>query len=359
MQSLRVYRVYTLLILIGVCALYSLVGFFVGTKAEATHDTPKTFHDVIDLAGFAWSDGIGWVSFNCNQPGASPAIDTCATVNYSVSVIPDTNSTDSVLATLSGYAWSENIGWIKFGGLSNFPGGSADNAQIVFTDGEYRLSGWVRACAGTLSGDCSNMDDHPDGWDGWISLNCSNLANGCDAFEYRVLVDTDAFDGEGWGDDVIGYIDFSYVTFAAPCTPSNMCTLDDTGTIHTDQFCTEEAPVTCQVGYTCIDAIAACAWGDAVGVLTIDPTLARKGKRTTMDWTVAVISGGVSSCYVEGTNGDYFTGVNNGMQGNNVQTSPLQDEFITYTLFCIPQSGGSPVELDAVTVRTLPLILES
>ena len=55
---------------------------------------------------------------------------------------------------LSGYAWSDNIGWIQFGGLSNFPSGGGtygQDAQVV--NGELR--GWAKA----LSGD-------GNGWDG-------------------------------------------------------------------------------------------------------------------------------------------------------------------------------------------------
>ena len=54
-----------------------------------------------ELHGWAWSDTIGWISFNCVDGG------TCASANYGVQI-------DTVSGEFSGHAWSENIGWISF-----------------------------------------------------------------------------------------------------------------------------------------------------------------------------------------------------------------------------------------------------
>ncbi len=51
------------------------------------------------LAGWAWNDAIGWISFNCSNTA------TCATSNYSVTI----TSND-----FSGWAWNDAIGWISF-----------------------------------------------------------------------------------------------------------------------------------------------------------------------------------------------------------------------------------------------------
>ena len=64
------------------------------------------------LTGYAWSENIGWISFATSTNG-----------NNSVTV--DTNG------NMSGYAWSDNIGWIKFGGLSNFPSGSLEGVKQI------------------------------------------------------------------------------------------------------------------------------------------------------------------------------------------------------------------------------------
>ena len=73
-----------------------------------------------NMNGFAWSETIGWISFNSGDSG------TCTPATYGVSIDED--------GYLEGYAWSENIGWIQFGGLSGFPSGSgtvSDDAKMV------------------------------------------------------------------------------------------------------------------------------------------------------------------------------------------------------------------------------------
>lgn len=54
------------------------------------------------LSGWGWSDQIGWVSFNCNNTGIG---NTCATSNYGVTI------TDG---EFGGWAWNDVIGWISF-----------------------------------------------------------------------------------------------------------------------------------------------------------------------------------------------------------------------------------------------------
>jgi hypothetical protein len=54
------------------------------------------------LSGWAWSDQIGWISFNCNNPGIG---DTCATSDYKVTIVS---------GEFTGWAWNDIIGWISF-----------------------------------------------------------------------------------------------------------------------------------------------------------------------------------------------------------------------------------------------------
>src|SRR3989344_410792 len=67
---------------------------------------------------------------------------------------------------VTGYAWSDNIGWIKFDGLSSYPAPGSDwVAKANTSTGVF--TGWARACAGTVPpGDCSSMASRTDGWDG-------------------------------------------------------------------------------------------------------------------------------------------------------------------------------------------------
>ena len=122
-----------------------------------------------NLSGWAWSETIGWISFNSTEGGGS---------NYGVTAASN--------GRLSGYAWSENIGWLTFnqgdlGGCPNSP------CQANFDDDSGAVSGWARALA------------NGGGWDGWISLSGSN---------YGVTVSQCDWDGYAWGSDVVGWIHF-------------------------------------------------------------------------------------------------------------------------------------------------------
>ncbi len=133
-----------------------------------------------NLSGYAWSDNIGWLSFNCSDLG------TCASVDYGV----DINGS----GILSGYAWSDNIGWVSFNSsdLTGCPSGTC-NARLNSATGV--LSGWVKA----LSAD-------GNGWDGWVSLSGASPAYG------PTLNTTDPnnqiFEGYAWGDEVVGWLKF-------------------------------------------------------------------------------------------------------------------------------------------------------
>jgi len=61
-----------------------------------------------NLSGWAWSDAIGWISFDCHNPetgGSSPDY-SCLQSNYRVII----NSGGQ----FSGWAWNDVIGWISF-----------------------------------------------------------------------------------------------------------------------------------------------------------------------------------------------------------------------------------------------------
>ena len=138
-----------------------------------------------NVYGWAWSENIGWISFNNTSGGGS--------VDYGVNIGSD--------GILSGYAWSENIGWISFADFDgdgdvdaadkNIPGSPcAPNceAKIDLMSGE--VSGWARALA------------YGGGWDGWIRLRGSN-------YGVNLNTGTHEFKGWAWGGDVIGWISFN------------------------------------------------------------------------------------------------------------------------------------------------------
>jgi hypothetical protein len=168
-----------------ILAIMSLVSFFYYTNTANASATDN-------VSGFAWSDNIGWISFNSTDVGSA--------VPYGVDIDIDTGN-------FSGYAWSDNIGWITFnaGELTNCPSGScAPTAD--WTTGE--ITGWARACAGAVPADCSNSaTSRADGWDGWISL--SGVATDGSPYGAMVSTVTGDFSGFAWGGTVTGWVSMS------------------------------------------------------------------------------------------------------------------------------------------------------
>ena len=139
-----------------------------------------------NVFGWAWSENIGWISFNNITGGGG--------IDYGLNV-------DSNNGKLSGYAWSENIGWIS---LNETDTGSppsddpcADTSCIAkftpsgqFGKGDVNIIGWARALA-------HNVD-----WDGWIRFDHGQTD--------EVYIDSNGdFHGWAWGSDIIGWISFN------------------------------------------------------------------------------------------------------------------------------------------------------
>jgi hypothetical protein len=108
---------------------------------ELIISSPCQTHNV---SGYAWSENIGWISFSCeNESEIGQGVD------YGVDIDRE--------GDFSGYAWSENIGWVSFNqdDLIDCPD-SPCQAVVDLESGD--VSGWARALS------------HGDGWDGWIEL---------------------------------------------------------------------------------------------------------------------------------------------------------------------------------------------
>ena len=173
-----------------------------------------------NVFGWAWSENIGWISFNstnCDSNGDGLA----DTGNYpqcpsgALSPIPnygihiDTNPGPDY-GLFSGYAWSENIGWVSFNQfqLTGCPSGSCEARYDSATD---QVSGWARALAAPEAGINSG------GWDGWIKLR-GNLYGAW--IEDIAVPNPDEFRNWAWGgddapgvapegDEVIGWVSFN------------------------------------------------------------------------------------------------------------------------------------------------------
>jgi hypothetical protein len=249
--------------------------------------------------------------------------------------------------TLTGYAWSENIGWIKFGGLSSFPSGSGTTAANAAFSG-MSLTGWARACAGTAAGDCSSMTDRTDGWDGWIALSGTN---------YGPTLASGHITGYSWGDVNVGWIswdgsNYSIDTTWLPCTPGTTYACTD-GT-HSQDTCTL-AVTDCQVspgasGWFCAadthqctqppppSCSDGCTGGNA---LHAKPTLVTSGGTSVVSWQVQ----DATSCTVTG-NGNTWTGVSGSHTTNSISGNAA-----TYRLSC---TGAGGTLQASVTISVSP-----
>ncbi|PIR46427.1 MAG: hypothetical protein COV07_04145 [Candidatus Vogelbacteria bacterium CG10_big_fil_rev_8_21_14_0_10_45_14] len=182
--------------------------------------------DVGNLSGFAWGSdtvldsgtkgGMGWLSFSCTNLG------TCNATPYGVNL--ESNG------SLSGYAWSSNLGWLSMcdgvvtGSCGSPPASGTAGVSVLLSEANITaphtsqtgkpVVGFGRFCSVFESG-CSGAlrsDSARGGWDGWVSFSGQNHG--------VVLKQNDGTDGSGeprdtfhgyaWGGgDVIGYLSMS------------------------------------------------------------------------------------------------------------------------------------------------------
>lgn len=143
------------IIVIVVIGIFACFSFYVQAKP------PAAPHNV---SGWAWSENIGWISFNNTSGGG--------TVNYGVNIGFD--------GLLSGYAWSENIGWISFN----------EGAQLDLDTGY--LSGWAKVVS------------MPDGW-----IKLQGTAQNGSPYGVSLNSGTKEFEGWAWGSETIGWLSFN------------------------------------------------------------------------------------------------------------------------------------------------------
>ncbi len=159
-----------------------------------------------NIYGFAWSENIGWISFNSTNCDSDEngVTDTgnysqCpvgqSVVNYGVNI--NTNN------KFFGYAWSENIGWVTFN-ESELAGCPSNPCKAKINPGNGEVSGWARALAASSA--------NSGGWDGWIKLRGTY---GGGVGTYGVKLVGNEFEGWAWGGDdststaVIGWLSFN------------------------------------------------------------------------------------------------------------------------------------------------------
>ena len=104
-------------------------------------NTPHAESSTTDnVSGWVWSENIGWVSFNNTSDGSAQ--------NYGVKVDTAAKATGGNGA-ITGDAWGEHIGWVSFDRTKTgnppqapFNGGSGPIAQVDWSTG--KVTGWMR-----------------------------------------------------------------------------------------------------------------------------------------------------------------------------------------------------------------------
>jgi hypothetical protein len=174
-------------------AIVATAGFWVLQSNEIFTSSAESDDN---FSGYAWSDNFGWISFNCTNES------NCGDSDYGVDL-------DMEYGDFSGYAWSENIGWIDFNPSGPYPGAPAHGAKYEYEDtgDERRVTGWAKAL---VLGDKGWIKMHPDPWlEGWskrrqITLDHDKIDSSLDHFPIPIFINGSAgLDG----DDVTSVFD--------------------------------------------------------------------------------------------------------------------------------------------------------
>ncbi len=159
-----------------------------------------------NVFGWAWSENIGWISFNCYNDYGFGMEGHCIAdgyaSNYGVNI-------DPITGKFSGYAWAgggedtysgtevPTIGWIELDPAGPYPEAPYYSAELDLDTNE--VSGWARALA------------YGDGWDGWIKLK--GIAQDLSPYGIQLDIISEEFQDWAWGDLVVGWISFNDKNF--------------------------------------------------------------------------------------------------------------------------------------------------
>lgn len=256
------------------------------------------------ITGYVWSDTVGWISLHCSNHGS------CGTSNYGLVIATD--------GAISGYAWSENIGWIS-ANSSDLVG--CPSSPCTARMNELSMEGWLKALA------ANNTES--GGWDGFISLSGAS---------YGPTLSNGILSGYAWGDANIGWMDFdagaspAVTVWLPPCALNYICT-DET---HRQNACTDAPIEACAGSNICLAGVCtvppAPTSNGSSGNFRANPQLVAPGRTTNLTWDIQY----ADACVVTEDNPnindvwDTITG--------NVTTSVIRIQ-TTYTLECTGPGG--------------------
>lgn len=145
------------------------------------------------LTGWAWSANIGWIKFDSSYG----------------SRIEETGD-------FAGYAWSPTIGWIDLSPNTTPPSAPNYGLRVVGTN----VLGWARACnyfASSCAG-APKADIYLGGWDGWIKFGGGQMGSWNGVTIGLNEHDVPALFGFAWGSEVLGWVKFDGVWNGPNCT---------------------------------------------------------------------------------------------------------------------------------------------
>jgi type II secretory pathway pseudopilin PulG len=131
---------------------------------------------------------------------------------------------DKTTGAFSGYAWSDNVGWIHFAPDGPYPDSPDNSVDLNTSTGE--VTGWATVLSDDewiLFEDVDIIDNDFYGWAwgdktlGWVSFNCENESE-CATSDYKVWmvendpeIDYNSTMGYAWSDNT-GWINFPFVS---------------------------------------------------------------------------------------------------------------------------------------------------
>lgn len=162
-----------------------------------------------NVFGFAWAGvpqamppeklGLGWISFNCNNPEFSAP--RCSQTNYGVNIENDGNLTGFAYYDMNDPKTTvDEVGWINFEpSLAGRPGLPNLTARVdldgTVCGGVGYLCGWARVIG------------HDNSWTGWIKLR-NHIGDAGPNYGVYINTNSGEFNGWAWGSDVMGWINF-------------------------------------------------------------------------------------------------------------------------------------------------------
>lgn len=309
---MRTLPVHIALVILGAVAI---AGVFLSVPAETVESQSSA-----TISGYAWSDTIGWISMSCSNTG------TCGTSNYSILYGHG--------GTLGGYAWSDSIGWVS-AQSSDLAGCPANPCTARLSGG--RFTGWLRALGATGVG--------AGGWDGWIRL---------DGPGYGPTETSGNVSGYAWGSTVVGWVDFDRVVVTYSCPAFYSCS--GNSIVYQSSTCQVTTITTCVPPSMCVSGTPTCVYPPIIfepiagtdGHLIARPQVVPEESPARLYWNVP----NALSCTVVGTNGDSWSLKSSGSSG--VSTRNITQK-TTYTLSCQGHPGTTPASItENIIVNILP-----